>query len=146
VNLTMQVAPANAGTTSPPVGVNSEALNSVVVISATANPNYCFQTWTSVPANSVTLPTFATSTVVMDQDRSVTSSFVAADLSLTPIGQLTATVGGTVQATVKVNSLNCFNQQVHLEAPVASLPPGFSVTFNPINVTPPSLQSVTSSM
>jgi hypothetical protein len=69
--LTMQVSPAGDGTTNPPVGANTENLNSVVGIQATANSGYAFWNWTGPVAD----PTNPSTTVTMTQAQTVTANF-----------------------------------------------------------------------
>src|SRR5262249_51160597 len=66
--LTMQVSPANGGTTTPPAGQRGEPLGSVIPILAMPNPGYTFAGWSS----NVTDPTSALTTVIMNQDQTVT--------------------------------------------------------------------------
>jgi hypothetical protein len=78
-SLTMQVSPAGGGTTSPPAGVTNFPINSTAVISETANPGFIFTGWSA----NVTDPTCGTAanpgctstTVVLNQDQTVTANF-----------------------------------------------------------------------
>ena len=73
--LTMQVSPANGGTTNPPVGVTNYPLNSIAPIQATPAVGFVFANplWTG----NVTDPTNPSTTVIMNQDQTVTANFVA---------------------------------------------------------------------
>ena len=87
VNLTIQVSPAGTGTTIPAPGNYPEALNSVVVVSATPNPGYGFVNWTGGAAD----PTNPSTTVVIDQGKTITANF--APLSATMAGNIIAKTG-----------------------------------------------------
>jgi hypothetical protein len=85
--LTMQVSPVTGGTTTPAVGQYAEAQNSVIVIQATPNPGFGFTGWSpnvADPANSST-------TVVMDQDQTVTAFFAACSVTLNGRGTASST-------------------------------------------------------
>jgi Divergent InlB B-repeat domain len=71
VTLTMQVSPAGDGTTNPTPGSHDEDANSVVSITATANPGFHFINWSGNVAN----PTSSSTTVVMNQAQTVTANF-----------------------------------------------------------------------
>jgi uncharacterized repeat protein (TIGR02543 family) len=70
--LTMAVSPTGSGTTTPSVGAHAYAEDEVVTISASPNTGYEFDHWTGDVAN----PNAASTTVVMDEDQTVTSHFV----------------------------------------------------------------------
>jgi hypothetical protein len=74
--LTMQVSPAGAGSTSPPVGTNNELLGSVTPIMATPSPRFAFLNWTGALAGTIGDPNNASTTVIMNQDQKVTANFV----------------------------------------------------------------------
>jgi hypothetical protein len=78
-SLTMQVSPAGGGTTSPPAGVTNFPINSTVVISATANPGFIFTGWsanvTDPTCGTAANPGCPTTTVVLNQDQTVTANF-----------------------------------------------------------------------
>jgi hypothetical protein len=76
--LTMQVSPANGGATTPPAGQTGEPLGSVISIVAMPNPGYAFAGWSS----NVTDQTSASTTVTLNQDQTVTASFVLSNLGL----------------------------------------------------------------
>ncbi len=69
--LTVQTSAAIGGTISPLPGTYSEPLDSVIVLTARPNPNYCFLNWTG----PVTIPTSPSTTVVMDQEQAVAANF-----------------------------------------------------------------------
>ncbi len=71
--LTMAVSSAGTGTTTPAVGTYIYDKDTVVEITATANPGYGFVNWTGGVAN----PNSATTTVTMDGDKTVTANFIA---------------------------------------------------------------------
>ncbi len=87
VNLTMQASPTGTGTTIPAPGNYPEALNSVVVVSATPNPGYGFLNWTGGAAD----PTNPLTTVVIDQGKTITANF--APLGATMAGNIIAKTG-----------------------------------------------------
>ncbi|MCD6221880.1 hypothetical protein J7K25_06965, partial [bacterium] len=70
--LTMGVNPAGGGTTNPAVGDHLYDENTVVNISATANPGYRFDHWEGDVAD----PNSVNTTVTMDEDKTVTAHFV----------------------------------------------------------------------
>jgi uncharacterized repeat protein (TIGR02543 family) len=70
--LTMAVSPTGSGTTTPSVGAHAYAEDEVVTISASPNTGYEFDHWTGDVAN----PNAASTTVVMDEDQTVTAHFV----------------------------------------------------------------------
>jgi uncharacterized lipoprotein YddW (UPF0748 family) len=77
VQLTMAVNPAGWGTTSPAVGgPYTKALNEVVPISATPALGYQFDHWAVSAGSAVANPTLATTTVTMDQSKTVTAVFI----------------------------------------------------------------------
>ena len=69
--LTMAVNPTGGGTTTPSVGAHAYAEDEVVTISASANAGYEFDHWSGDVAN----PNAATTTVVMDENQTVTAHF-----------------------------------------------------------------------
>lgn len=77
VYLTMAANPAGWGSTVPAVGgPYAKALNEVVSISATPAGGYEFHHWEVSAGSAVTAPASADTTVVMDQDKTVTAVFV----------------------------------------------------------------------
>jgi Divergent InlB B-repeat domain len=70
--LTMQGSPSGAGVTDPPTGTDNEVLGSVTVITAFPNAGYCFSSWTG---DGVTDQSNASTSVLMDQPRTVTANF-----------------------------------------------------------------------
>ena len=70
--LTMAVDPSGGGTTSPEVGDHTYAQGTVVDISATPNTGYEFVDWTGDAAD----PNSASTTVMMDGDKTVTANFL----------------------------------------------------------------------
>lgn len=74
--LTMAVSPAGAGTTLPAVGgPYSKNLNEVVAISAAPEAGYAFSHWTVSAGSAVADPIAASTTVTMDQSKTVTAVF-----------------------------------------------------------------------
>lgn len=88
--LTMQASPFNGGTTDPAVGQHGEPSDAIIPIAATPNPNNTFAGWSA----NVTDPTNPSTTVVMNQDQTVTASFAP----LAPCGN-TLTGRGTASST-----------------------------------------------
>ncbi len=77
VNLTMAASPAGWGTTVPAIGgPYVKSLNEVVSISATAGSGHQFHHWEVSAGSAVASPTSASTTVTMDQDKTVTAVFV----------------------------------------------------------------------
>ncbi len=68
----MQVLPFVGGTTSPPVGATNYPLGSIAPVQAMPAVNYAFNGWSA----NVVDPTSASTTVIMNQDQTVTASFV----------------------------------------------------------------------
>ncbi|MBN1492190.1 MAG: family 10 glycosylhydrolase [Phycisphaerae bacterium] len=74
--LTMAVNPPNAGTTSPAVGgPYSYDIDEVVPISASAASGYTFDHWQVSGGSNVASPSSPTTTVTMDQSKTVTAVF-----------------------------------------------------------------------
>ncbi len=76
--LTMQVLPAGTGTTTPGVGTTAETLGSVVPIQATPNVGSAFTGWSA----NVTDPTNPLTTVIMNQDQTVTANFATCPITV----------------------------------------------------------------
>lgn len=75
-SLTMAVSPAGAGTTSPTAGgPYTQNLNEVVAISAAPEAGYAFSHWTVSAGSAVADPNAASTTVTMDQSKTVTAVF-----------------------------------------------------------------------
>ncbi|RME20968.1 MAG: hypothetical protein D6800_12625, partial [Candidatus Zixiibacteriota bacterium] len=72
VVLTMQVDPAPGGTTGPAPGSHTFNLNETVHINAVPNPGYVFSHWTGDVAD----PNSASTTVLMNQSKTVTAHFI----------------------------------------------------------------------
>lgn len=86
IELTMAVSPAGAGSTSPTVGgPYPENLDEVVSISATPETGYAFSHWTVSAGSAAADPNAASTTVTMDQSKTVTAVFA-------PLPELTMTV------------------------------------------------------
>jgi LruC domain-containing protein len=76
--LTMAVSPIGGGTTSPLIGAHSGyAKDFVANISATANAGYQFVNWTVDTGAVVADPNSASTTVVVDLNKTVTAHFIA---------------------------------------------------------------------
>ncbi|HKW16193.1 MAG TPA: choice-of-anchor Q domain-containing protein [Terriglobales bacterium] len=85
--LLIQVSPPGSGTTNPIAGSYTEGQNSVIPLSATPNPGYSFVSWTG----GVAVPNSTSTTVTMDQSRTITANFVA--LPTTMFGNIIAKAG-----------------------------------------------------
>ncbi len=97
VELTMAVTPEGSGTTVPPVGgpyIHNH--NEVVGIQAAPGPGYAFDHWTVSGGSDVAEPTAASTTVTMDESKTVTAVFVAVELTM---AVNRAGAGTTVPAT-----------------------------------------------
>ena len=77
VELTMEVAPTGTGATLPADGgTYTYYLNENVPIFATAEPGYEFHNWAVSGGADVANPWAASTTVIMDQDKTITAVFV----------------------------------------------------------------------
>jgi uncharacterized repeat protein (TIGR02543 family) len=72
--LTIGVMPAGGGTTTPAPGASTYPFDSVVALTATANPGYAFAGWTGAVAS----PTSPSTAIVMNSDQAVTANFTPA--------------------------------------------------------------------
>ena len=90
--LTILIAPAGSGTTTPPAGTASEPENSVTPLGAISNPGFKFSSWTG----SVTNPASASTTVIMNQPQTVTANFVPCGCAADVTSSITVTRGGFV--------------------------------------------------
>ncbi|HPN35564.1 MAG TPA: hypothetical protein PK843_13700, partial [bacterium] len=81
--LTMAVSPGGSGTTTPAVGGHSYASGESVPITATAATGYHFVNWTVSGGAAVANPTSASTTVSVDQNKTVTANFAQNTYSLT---------------------------------------------------------------
>ncbi len=79
-DLTMAVSPSGGGTTTPAVGTASYVADSVVGITATPAVHYFFSSWTGA---GVADPNSASTTVIVDGDKTVTANFVYDDTAPT---------------------------------------------------------------
>ncbi len=132
VELTVEVVPSAGGTTSPPAGVTAFERNNVVIVSATAAPGFTFGGWTG----PVTDATSQTTTVVMDQARTIRAIFLGLpDFSIGPIASVNGAAGFDEPRMFPVTANATFSQPVALT--VGPLPPGIATTFVPPSVTPP---------
>ncbi len=77
--LTMGASPAVGGTTNPSVGIHSFPEDDVVNIAADAAAGYEFVNWTGDVAD----PNSATTTVAMDDNKTVTANFVQLNYTMT---------------------------------------------------------------
>jgi uncharacterized repeat protein (TIGR02543 family) len=97
--LTVQINPGGGGITTPSAGVHTYQEDTVVPISASAASGYTFSNWTGDVAN----PTSASTTVTIDNDKTITANFV-----LIPTYELTMQVspegGGTTTPSVGVHT------------------------------------------
>jgi hypothetical protein len=100
VPFTIQVSPAGAGTTNPAVGTYSEDLNSVVLVSAAANPGFGFVNWTGGVAD----PTNPSTAVIIDQPKTITANFLP--LSATIAGNIVAKMGASNARVWTLSLLN----------------------------------------
>nr|MBC8499388.1 hypothetical protein [Candidatus Atribacteria bacterium] len=80
VKLTMAVAGKGSGTTSPVVGTYTYDTGTKVNISASAASGYKFVNWTGA---TVVAPNSATTTILMDGDKTVTANFARITYTLT---------------------------------------------------------------
>ena len=71
-DLTMAVDPAGSGATDPAAGVHTYSEGEVVAITATPNAGYEFDHWTGAVAD----PNAASTTVMMDGNKTITAHFV----------------------------------------------------------------------
>lgn len=78
--LTMTINPTDAGTTVPAVGVHNYSSGTVVNITALAAAGYRFVNWTGV----VAVPENPSTTVTMDNHRTVCANFATVQESVTP--------------------------------------------------------------
>ncbi|HYL85372.1 MAG TPA: choice-of-anchor Q domain-containing protein, partial [Candidatus Angelobacter sp.] len=93
VVLTMQVSPAGGGTTAPAPGPSNEPLNSVVSLSATPNPGFSFLDWTGDMVTDAASPS---TTIIMDNNHTVTANFTPCDCAEDVTASVTVTRGGYV--------------------------------------------------
>jgi hypothetical protein len=91
--LTTAASPTNGGTVTPASGTYY-APNTVVNLTATANPNYAFSSWTGNVAN----PNSASTTVTMTGPQSVTANFAPTTVNVT-VGANPAGVAFSVDGT-----------------------------------------------
>lgn len=118
--LTILVSPSGAGSTTPGPGTNLEIQNTVTAVSAIANPGFQFSAW----LGSVTAPSSAATTVIMNQPQTITAVFLpcgcAADVSaivtVTRSGYVLNPVTGRYAQTVTItnNSANTLNGPLSL--------------------------------
>jgi hypothetical protein len=88
--LTVLVSRPADGSTSPASG--SFAQGAVVALAATPNPGFAFKSWTG----NVTVPTSASTTIVMDQPQTVTANFVPCGCAADVSSSVTVTRAGFV--------------------------------------------------
>ena len=88
-DLTIQVSSAAAGTTTPAPATWGEQIDTVTVVTATANPGYTFVNWTGNVAD----PTSATTAVIMDQPQTITANFSPCTCAGDVSGSVTVTRG-----------------------------------------------------
>lgn len=69
--LTLSASPLGSGTTQPTMGIHSYSPNEVVTLTATPNLGYSFDSW----IGDVDDPKAMTTTITMDEDKSVTAVF-----------------------------------------------------------------------
>jgi hypothetical protein len=109
--LTMQVSPPGAGSTTPPVGMNNEPLGSVTPITATPSAGFAFFNWTGAVAGTIGDPNNASTTVIMNQDQTVTANFVVCQPGVNLVSHLTSLirdgVTGDIVATVTITNQGC---------------------------------------
>ncbi|GEM_PF-2790469 len=70
--LTIQVSPVGGGTTTPAAGTYTYAAGTIVPLSAIPSPYWHFSSWTG----AVTDPASANTTIIMDDNKSVTATFM----------------------------------------------------------------------
>ncbi len=116
--LTMQVDPVGAGATSPPVGPHTYDENEVVSVSASANTGFQFDHWSANVAD----PNNASTTVTMDEGKTVTAYFTPICYPLTR----NHTGEGSDPVANPTNSTGCplnqytYNQAIDLSGAVPS--------------------------
>lgn len=128
--LNVQTTSSAGGTITPAPGTYAVAQDGVIILSAAPNPGYCFTGW----SGNVVSPASATTAVILNQSQSVTANFAQCDFSISPIGVLTASLGGSGSETVTVNSLGIFAQPVALS--VSGQPSGVKASIaTPVSLT-----------
>jgi uncharacterized repeat protein (TIGR02543 family) len=142
-DLTLTVSPSATGTTSPSVGTHTYQENDEITITATPASGYIFSSWTGDVAN----PNSASTTVTMDNDKTVTANFV-----VIPSYNLTMSVdpsaGGTTTPAVGIHSYSQ-NTVVNISATAATgyvfdhWSGGATGSVNPTSVTMDAAKSVT---
>jgi uncharacterized repeat protein (TIGR01451 family)/uncharacterized repeat protein (TIGR02543 family) len=101
--LTMAVSPSGGGTTTPPVGDHDYDAGTVVNITAAPAAGYEFVDWTGDVAN----PTSASTTVTMDDDKTVTANFERITSAIELVKMADPTViysGDTVNYTYRITN------------------------------------------
>jgi hypothetical protein len=128
--LTVQSSSTVGGTISPVAGMYSVPVNSVIVLTATPSTGYCFLNWTG----NVTVPTSASTTVVISQAQSVTANFVQCDFSVLPIAPILIPLASSGSSIITVTSLGIFSQVVSLST--LGQPAGVAASVSPGSVIP----------
>jgi len=88
--LTVEVSPPGAGTTTPAPGTQALPLNSVVPLAATPNTGFRFTGWSP----NVTNPADASTTIVMNASQTVTANFAPCECPVDVTSSLGITYGG----------------------------------------------------
>ena len=79
--LTMAISPSNSGSTDPAAGENIQTCDEIVPITATPASGYYFVNWTG--SEDIEDPNARSTTVTMDEGKSVTANFVEISYTLT---------------------------------------------------------------
>jgi len=96
-NLTMAV---NGGGTTNPSGTTSHSCGDVVNVSATANASWRFVNWTTTNMSEIGDPNANSTTVRMDEDKTVTANFVRLyNLTMNVTGSGNVTISGAMPAS-----------------------------------------------
>lgn len=116
VTLTMAVSPAGTGTTSPAAGGSYTYMpGEVVNLTATPAPGYSFVQWTVSAGSNVASPTSASTTVTMDQSKTVTAVFEQITLTMAA----SPSAGGSTTPPVG-SSPRSLNEVVNISATPAA--------------------------
>ena len=134
--LTLQVSPADGGTTSPS-GTAFEDPGAVVNVSATPASGYYFVKWTGDTSNLKSTSSASTTFVMPSQAQTITANVQLHDFSIASSpSPLNLQLGGTASSTVTVTSLGNFADKVTLTGVGTGIPAGVTVSLSPTSLTP----------